>query len=90
MSAGNASGLIPCHHTGASILDEALSAVDPETADQVMDELFSSFRDRPVIVISHHPRAFRNVDRILALENGKLREVDPTEAVALINDQQSL
>jgi ABC-type bacteriocin/lantibiotic exporter with double-glycine peptidase domain len=73
-----------------AILDEALSAVDPETADQVMDELFSSFRDRPVIVISHHPRAFRNVDRILALENGKLREVDPTEAVALINDQQSL
>jgi len=65
------------------ILDESLSAVDCATADLIMDELYSYFSGRPVIVISHHPSMLKGVDRILALQDGSLRQITLGEAALL-------
>ncbi len=55
------------------IMDEATSAVDPETEAAVHDALCHLLKDRTTIIISHHASAFiEHVDRIFTLEDGCL------------------
>jgi len=65
------------------ILDEATSAIDPETADAISVELARHFKGRTGLIISHHPRALQHADRLLALERGRLREVSVAEASSM-------
>lgn len=58
------------------ILDEATSHVDPETESLVQDALTRLMADRTTLIIAHQQSAIRDVDRVIALEGGKLVEVD--------------
>jgi ABC-type bacteriocin/lantibiotic exporter with double-glycine peptidase domain len=58
------------------VLDEATSAVDPETEAAVHEALCDLMRNRTTIIIAHHSTAFiEYINRAFILENGRLRQV---------------
>lgn len=63
------------------ILDEATSHVDPETEALVQKALRNLLADRTTLIIAHQESAIRDVDRVVALEQGRLRPVN-AEALA--------
>ena len=57
------------------VLDEATSAVDPETEAAVHEALCSLLKNRTTIIIAHHSTAFiERVDRAFLLEGGRLKK----------------
>jgi len=62
------------HFRSVLILDEATSSVDKEYEAQIHENIRGLARDRTVIVIAHRLSAFRNVDRIICLDKGKIVE----------------
>ncbi|MDA5192590.1 ABC transporter ATP-binding protein [Govanella unica] len=55
------------------ILDEATAGVDATAEARVLAAVDQLFAGRTRLIISHHPRAFRDVDLRLQLASGKLR-----------------
>ena len=72
------------------VLDEAFSAMDPETESRVRANLFDAFVDRAVLCISHRLTGLEQFDRLLLMRNGQLQEVSRDELFAYfdVNDQQ--
>jgi ATP-binding cassette subfamily B protein len=56
------------------ILDEATSAVDPETEGLIQDGLSAVLEDRTAIIIAHRLSTIRRVDRIVVLSAGRVVE----------------
>ena len=56
------------------ILDDALSAVDTQTEEQILTHLAGMMRGRTVILISHRVSTVRQADAIVVLEHGKIVE----------------
>jgi ATP-binding cassette subfamily B protein len=57
---------------GLIVMDEPVSAVDPEAAKRFWDGLFRERTDRTVIFSTHHLGAVRRADTILFIEDGRL------------------
>ena len=60
--------------TPVLILDEATSAVDNETEEQIREAIRSAAKNRTVLVIAHRLSTVRDADRILVLNNGRIVE----------------
>jgi len=58
------------------ILDEATSALDSTTERNVLDALDNFVRGRTTILISHRLSAIQWADRVLALDEGRIIEVE--------------
>ena len=58
------------------ILDEPTSALDSETEERVMTEIFKSFSDKTIIIVSHREEAIKGCDKYLRIENGQFTELD--------------
>ena len=56
------------------ILDDALSAVDTYTEEEILGRLRSVMRARTSIIISHRISTVRDADRILVLNDGRIVE----------------
>ena len=56
------------------ILDDALSAVDTHTEEQILQRLKSVMKQRTSVIISHRVSTVRHADLILVLENGEITE----------------
>lgn len=56
------------------VLDEATSAIDPETETFIQDALTKIRKGRTAIVVAHRLSTIREADRILVLHKGRLRE----------------
>jgi ATP-binding cassette subfamily B multidrug efflux pump len=56
------------------ILDDALSAVDTQTEEQILTHLAGVMHGRTVILISHRVSTVRQADAIVVLERGKIVE----------------
>lgn len=56
------------------IFDDALSSVDTETEEKILDGVMSAHPERTVIFVSHRLSTMRRADRILVLEGGALVE----------------
>lgn len=56
------------------ILDEPTSALDPEAEAEVLEKFNQLTKNRTAIIISHRLSSVRLADRILVLENGKIKE----------------
>ncbi len=61
------------------VLDEAFSAMDPETESRVRSNLFKVFADRAILAISHRLTGLEQFDRLLLMQGGQLRQVGKQE-----------
>jgi ATP-binding cassette subfamily B protein len=62
------------HDPRVLILDEATSSVDTETEQLIQDALKTLLRRRTAIVIAHRLSTIQNVDEILVMHKGRIRE----------------
>jgi ATP-binding cassette subfamily C protein CydC len=56
------------------IFDEPTANLDPLTEKQVLDTLFSVMRGKTSLLITHRLVGLENMDEILVLDNGRLKE----------------
>lgn len=54
------------------IFDDCLSAVDTETEEIILSNLFKISHDKTTIIVSHRISSVKNADSILVLEKGKV------------------
>src|SRR5271165_5415101 len=57
------------------VLDDALSSVDTQTEDKILNHLREIMRGRTTIFISHRVSTVRNADRIAVLHDGRIVEL---------------
>ena len=57
------------------VMDEATSSVDPETEVLIQEALTKLMQGRTTLVVAHRFSTIQNVDRILVMHKGKLREI---------------
>ena len=63
------------------LFDDALSAVDTQTEENILSNLASTRKDATNILISHRISTLKNADMILYLANGKVAEMGSHEAL---------
>lgn len=56
------------------LLDDPLSAVDAGREEEILGELGRFCGDRTVLIVSHRLSAFRDCDRVLVLQGGRIAE----------------
>jgi ATP-binding cassette subfamily B multidrug efflux pump len=56
------------------ILDDALSAVDTYTEDEILSRLRTVMRERTAIIVSHRVSTVRDADKIFVLDEGRIVE----------------
>ncbi len=56
------------------ILDEPTSAIDANAEYEIFNNIFSHYKDRTAIIISHRFSTVRRADRIIVFEQGKIIE----------------
>ncbi len=56
------------------VLDEATSSIDTETERLIQDALHVLMADRTVLAIAHRLSTIQDMNRILVLHKGELRE----------------
>lgn len=61
-------------HPRLLILDDALSAVDAQTEEKVLDGIFAENAEQTVIFVSHRLSTIMRAERILVLDEGRLVE----------------
>ncbi|WNM17847.1 ABC transporter ATP-binding protein [Flavobacterium capsici] len=54
------------------LFDDCLSAVDTETEEQILNNLFEISKDKTTIIVSHRVSSAKNADKIIILEDGKI------------------
>ena len=67
------------------ILDEATSALDSVTEAKIQSAFDRLAKDRTTIIIAHRLSTVRGADRILVVENGRIVEEGPHEALLAKN-----
>jgi len=61
------------------VLDDALSSVDTQTEDKILNHLREIMQDRTTIFISHRVSTVRNADQIAVLHGGRIVELGTHE-----------
>ncbi|MCC4229784.1 MULTISPECIES: ABC transporter ATP-binding protein [Zunongwangia] len=54
------------------LFDDCLSAVDTETEEAILSNLFKISRDKTTIIVSHRISSAKNADKIIILEDGNI------------------
>jgi ATP-binding cassette subfamily C protein len=54
------------------ILDESTANLDPESENQVLDNLFTSRQGKTTILISHRPQILKRADWLVVMEQGQV------------------
>lgn len=67
------------------ILDDALSSVDTQTEDKILNHLREIMQGRTTIFISHRVSTVRNADRIAVLNGGRIVEIGTHEELLVLN-----
>lgn len=56
------------------IFDDCLSAVDPETEEQIIKSLRESMQNKTMVIITHRLKVLQNADMIYVFDNGEIVE----------------
>jgi ATP-binding cassette subfamily B protein len=56
------------------LFDDCLSAVDTETEEAILNNLFEICKDKTTIIVSHRVSSAKNADRIIILDEGRIIE----------------
>jgi len=67
------------------ILDDALSSVDTQTEDKILNHLREVMQGRTTIFISHRVSTVRNADRIAVLHGGRIVELGSHDELLALN-----
>ena len=67
------------------VLDDALSSVDTQTEDKILNHLREVMKGRTTIFISHRVSTVRNADRIAVLHGGRIVELGTHEELLALN-----
>jgi ATP-binding cassette, subfamily B, multidrug efflux pump len=67
------------------ILDDALSSVDTQTEDKILNHLRDVMQGRTTIFISHRVSTVRNADRIAVLHAGRIVELGTHDELIALN-----
>ena len=62
------------HKPQVAILDDALSAVDTHTEEEILERLSAAKTGRTAIVVSHRVSTIRDADQIVVLHEGRVAE----------------
>ncbi|WP_337964678.1 ABC transporter ATP-binding protein [uncultured Flavobacterium sp.] len=54
------------------LFDDCLSAVDTETEETILSNLFGICKDKTTIIVSHRVSSAKNADKIIILEDGRI------------------
>jgi ATP-binding cassette subfamily B multidrug efflux pump len=54
------------------LFDDCLSAVDTETEETILNNLFEICKDKTTIIVSHRVSSAKNADNIIILEDGRI------------------
>ncbi|WP_294956844.1 ABC transporter ATP-binding protein [uncultured Flavobacterium sp.] len=54
------------------LFDDCLSAVDTETEEMILNNLFEISKDKTTIIVSHRVSSAKNADKIIILEDGHI------------------
>ena len=60
------------HDPQILLLDDCLSAVDTETEEEILANLYNLSKDKTTILVSHRISSAKNADKILILEAGEI------------------
>jgi ATP-binding cassette, subfamily B, multidrug efflux pump len=71
------------------ILDDALSSVDTQTEDKILNHLRDVMQGRTTIFISHRVSTVRNADRIAVLHGGRIVELGTHDDLIALNGYYS-
>lgn len=63
------------------LLDDPLAAVDAGNEDEILEALSTAWQGKTVLMVSHRLSAFRDCDRVLVLEDGRIVEQGTPEAL---------
>ncbi|MEZ6186934.1 MAG: ABC transporter ATP-binding protein [Planctomycetota bacterium] len=61
------------------ILDDSLSAVDPDTEASILEALAARTQEQSAIVIAHRVSTVRHADKVLVLNEGRIVEAGTPE-----------
>jgi ATP-binding cassette subfamily B multidrug efflux pump len=67
------------------VLDDALSSVDTQTEDKILNHLRDVMQGRTTIFISHRVSTVRNADRIAVLHGGRIVELGTHDELLTLN-----
>ena len=67
------------------VLDDALSSVDTDTEDKILNHLREIMQGRTTIFISHRVSTVRNADRIAVLHQGSIVELGTHNELIALN-----
>jgi ATP-binding cassette subfamily B protein len=56
------------------LFDDCLSAVDTETEEAILNNLYEICKDKTTIIVSHRVSSAKNADRIIIIDDGKIIE----------------
>jgi len=65
--------------------DEATNALDSENEKVIMDNLYSFFANRTVVIVAHRLSTVKHADQIVVLEKGKVVEIGTHEQLCQNN-----
>ncbi|MDT0644707.1 ABC transporter ATP-binding protein [Zunongwangia sp. F363] len=60
------------HNPAILLFDDCLSAVDTETEEEILNNLFKISQNKTTIIVSHRISSAKNADKIIILEDGKI------------------
>lgn len=60
------------HDPQILLFDDSLSAVDTETEEEILSNLFRISKDKTTILVSHRISSAKNADKIIILEDGQI------------------
>ena len=63
------------HDPKILLFDDCLSAVDTETEEEILSNLFKISRNKTTIIVSHRISSAKNADKIIILEGGEILQI---------------